>query len=829
VARISGLGQRAAIAAVVAMLLSGCALAAALIAAADARAQSRDLSLRLVPAAAEAGLLLGQYTGQQTLLRDYVTENSQAALASYRRLGQEIPGQQQKVAALLRGYHRMPAQLAEANAAYRTWLAKVAGLQLAAMARGDHAGAVRLADDITMNRVYSLAVRTRMATLQSAITAIQGRVTSRLISIQRVLLDALLAACAVLAIIAIGGMVVVRRWLLRPFLAIRHATDAIAAGEYRTTVPEAGPAELAALARSAEQMRTRLVDALGTAEKAQQGFRGLFNDLPDATLTVAQDGTILMANAQAEQMFGYTAAELAGQPVEVLVPAAARTGHPAKRAAYFANPVARPMAAGLELTAVARDGRAFPVEISLSSIPTGDGLVAAAAIRDITERLGIQSERDRLRVEADRAHYSERLEQAERLESLGQLVGGVAHDFNNLLNVISGYNGFISEEAARLAETDPRIMPMLADIEQVRGAAERAATLTRQLLTFARRDLVHPQVLSLNDVVRELEHLLRRTLGEHIELIFTPDPGLWAVSADPGQVEQVIVNLAVNARDAMPGGGTLTIDTANIEADETYAAPRPELTPGRYARLRVSDTGTGMPPEVRDRVFEPFYTTKPKGSGTGLGLATVYGIITRAGGHAQVYSEPGLGTTFTALLPATTTAGAPVTPVTRPAVTPAAGSGEAILLIEDEKSLSELTRRILARNGYQVYAAADPEDVLSRAADPGLRIDLLLTDVVMPGMLGNELAARVTEERPGLPVLYMSGYAHSVLDTQGALDPHVDLLEKPFSEAHLLCRVRRALGHVTGHEAPAVGPAAADPPPAPHGRPVRRSARPPVA
>jgi CheY-like chemotaxis protein len=213
----------------------------------------------------------------------------------------------------------------------------------------------------------------------------------------------------------------------------------------------------------------------------------------------------------------------------------------------------------------------------------------------------------------------------------------------------------------------------------------------------------------------------------------------------------------------------------------------------------VSDTGAGMPPEVRDRVFEPFFTTKPKGSGTGLGLATVYGIINRAGGSAQVYSEPGLGTTFTALLPAT--AEAPVATVARPAVAPVAGSGEALLLVEDEKSLSELTRRILARNGYLVHAASDPEDALHRAANPDLRIDLLLTDVVMPGMLGNELAARVTTLRPGLPVLYMSGYAHSVLDTQGALDLHVDLLEKPFSEPALLCRVRRALGHVTGHAA----------------------------
>ena len=798
-ARISGLGQRAAISAVVAMLLTGCALAAALITAADARAQSNDLSRRLVPAAGATGLLLGQYTGRQTLLRDYITSNSQAALADYQRLGREIPGQQQKVARLLHGYRRMPAQLAKGETAYRSWLAHVAAPQLAAAAAGNFARARALQADIPRTRPYSLAMRGEMTTLQAEITFMQARVTSRLITIQHILLYSLLAACAVLAVITIGGMVVVRRWLLRPFLAIRHATDAIAAGEYGTTVPLVGPAELADLGRSAEQMRTRLVDALGSAEQAEQRFRALLDSAPDATLTVAKDGSILMVNAQAERMFGYTAAELAGQPVEMLVPAAVRAGHPAKRTGYFAHPVARPMGAGIELSAVDKDGREFPVEISLSAIPTRGGLVATAAIRDITGRLAVQAESDRLRTETDRAHYAQRLEQAERLESLGQLVGGVAHDFNNLLNVISGYNDFTAEEAARLAETDPRVAPMLADIEQVRGAAERATTLTRQLLTFARRDLVHPQVLSLNDVIHGVEQLLRRTLGEHIDLIISPAGDLWAVSADPGQIEQVVVNLAVNARDAMPGGGTLTIDTGNIDADETYAASRPDLTPGRYARLRVSDTGTGMPPEVRDRVFEPFFTTKPKGSGTGLGLATVYGIITRAGGHAQVYSEPGLGTTFTALLPAT--ADVPVAARATPAAAPAAGSGEAILLIEDEKSLSELTRRILARNGYLVHAASDPEDALRRAADHDLRVDLLLTDVVMPGMLGNELAARVTALRPGLPVLYMSGYAHSVLDTQGALDLHVDLLEKPFSESALLCRVRRALGHVTGQAA----------------------------
>ena len=293
-----------------------------------------------------------------------------------------------------------------------------------------------------------------------------------------------------------------------------------------------------------------------------------------------------------------------------------------------------------------------------------------------------------LRADAERAAAQDRLRHAERMESLGQLVGGIAHDFNNLLNVIAGYSDLLAEEIAGLAAEDARLGSVLGDVEQVRGAAQRAVRLTRQLLIFARSDVVHPEVLSLNDTVTGLEQLLRRTLGEHITLNTAPAGGLWPVKADAGQLEQVLVNLAVNARDAMPGGGKLTIDTANITVDEAYADGRPGLEPGRYARLRVSDTGTGMPPEVLARVFEPFFTTKPKGKGTGLGLATFYGIITGAGGHAQIYSEPGLGTTITGLLPATSEDAA------RSAAPPAAaprGRGETILLVEDETSLQELT------------------------------------------------------------------------------------------------------------------------------------------
>jgi signal transduction histidine kinase/ActR/RegA family two-component response regulator len=406
---------------------------------------------------------------------------------------------------------------------------------------------------------------------------------------------------------------------------------------------------------------------------------------------------------------------------------------------------------------------------------------------------------DVVRADAERAAAQGRLRQAERMESLGQLVGGVAHDFNNLLNVIGGFSDMVAEEIAGLAVQDARLGSVLDDVEQVRGAAQRAARLTRQLLIFARSDVVHPEVLSLNDIIAGLEQLLRRTLGEHISLTVTPADGLWPVKADAGQLEQVLVNLAVNARDAMPGGGKLTIDTANITVDEAYAQGRPGLEPGRYARLRVSDTGAGMPPEVVARVFEPFFTTKPAGKGTGLGLATFYGIITGAGGYPQIYSELGFGTTITGLLPASSEKAA--TAAAPPSVAPR-GRGETILLVEDEASLRELAGRILTRNGYQVRVARTAMEAPGIAGDTGQPIDLLLTDVVMPEMLGNEVARQVRAVRPALPVLYMSGYAQPILDTHGAFANQIDLLEKPFTEATLLTCVRRAIdngAHPSSH------------------------------
>jgi hypothetical protein len=537
-----------------------------------------------------------------------------------------------------------------------------------------------------------------------------------------------------------------------------------------------------------------------TQLRAQAKFEGLLNAAPDAMVGVARDGRITLVNAQAERLFGYHRDELLGEQVEILVPDGLREGHARYRYDYFADPQPRPMGHDRTLAARRKDGTDFPAEISLSALETEDGLVVSAAIRDVTDRLAAAAERERLKAAAERERLEAQLHHARRLESLGQLAGGVAHDFNNLLAVMINYTAFVAEQIARVADTDPTGSWETArsDLAQVLRAGERATALTHQLLAFGRREVIRPRVLSLNSAVTEVEHLLRRTLGEHIQLQAVLEPDLWLTVADPGQLEQVLVNLAVNARDAMPEGGTLTISTGNATvAAADHAQPPPGRpaglppVPGRYVRLRVADTGTGMPPEVADRAFEPFFTTKAKGRGTGLGLATVYGIITQAGGHVEIQSAPGAGTAVVVLLPVTeqqATAGdEPATP--RPLVR----GGETVLVVEDERALREVASRILGRHGYHVLTAGSGPEALKIVEHRTDGIHLLLTDVVMPQMLGEELAAKVRELCPDICVLYMSGYAQPVLASQGTLDDGVTLVEKPFSEPVLLERVREVL------------------------------------
>jgi CheY-like chemotaxis protein len=358
----------------------------------------------------------------------------------------------------------------------------------------------------------------------------------------------------------------------------------------------------------------------------------------------------------------------------------------------------------------------------------------------------------------------------------------VAHDFNNLLTVISGYTESLLEGRERSEEFE---------LGQIAAAAERATILTRQLLAFSRRQVLQPRVVLLNDVVEGIAPMLSRLIGEDLELVAALEPQLSRVLADPNQVEQVLLNLAVNARDAMPNGGRLTIQTANVELDEEYVAHHGESTAGSHVMLAVSDTGTGMDPETLTHMFEPFFTTKPVGTGTGLGLATVYGIVKQSEGSIWAYSEPGKGTTFKIYLPATEAVAALEAP--RPGRALAAVGLETILLAEDEEPLRTLTAKLLERHGYVVFTATSADEALRIAAENSRRIDLLLTDLIMPGLSGSAVAERVSELVPGIKVLFMSGYSDDIVVRNGILAPGAAFLEKPFSSTDLAAKVRATL------------------------------------
>jgi len=423
-----------------------------------------------------------------------------------------------------------------------------------------------------------------------------------------------------------------------------------------------------------------------------------------------------------------------------------------------------------------KDGTVIDVEITTDDLTFGDRPARVVMAQDVTQKQKLEQQ----------------LQKAQRMESLGQLAGGVAHDFNNLLGVILNFSWFV--KANLIAELEggsgERWRSVLKDVERIERAAQDAARLTHQLLAFARVEVVQPRAMDIDSVVSEMAPLLRRTLGEHIELDATPGPDLWLVIIDPGQLSQVLINLAVNSRDAMPKGGRLTIDTRNVEVDSTYAAGRHDLKQGRYVRLRVSDTGIGMDKNTLERAFEPFFTTKPRGQGTGLGLATIHGIVIQAGGRIDVYSELGMGTRVSVLLPATdqaqTSSEAAIAGSLRIAT-------ETVLVVEDSDDLREIVDRILSKTGYKVMAAANGAAALAMAGEYTGRIDVLLTDLIMPGMLGTELAPRLLMSRPDLRVLYMSGFAHPVLGSTGTVTGDVALLDKPFTEPTLLAGVRRVL------------------------------------
>ena len=427
--------------------------------------------------------------------------------------------------------------------------------------------------------------------------------------------------------------------------------------------------------------------------------------------------------------------------------------------------------------------------------------------RETQERTEVSAGADRRITREARERKDQSLVQAQRLESLGQLAGGVAHDFNNLLGVILNYLSFASEDVAAAAGPDPapHLAAAGADLAEVKKAAQRAAVLTHQLLLFARRDVVRPQVLDFDSVIASVEDMLRMTLGEHVELVITPAGDLWPVLADPGQLEQVLVNLAVNARDAMPGGGTLTIDTGNITVDADMIAGGSKARPGRNVRLRVSDTGVGMTAEIaRARVRAVLHhQAGRRRDGTGACHRLRDSRAGRRGHPDLLRTRSGHDVRHH---PASHRRGA--TPLAEPAPYHRTPKGETVLVVEDEAALREVTKRIFTRNGYQVITAASGPEALAIAAEWPGEIHLLVTDVVMPHMLGREVAEKMRAVKPGIEVLFMSGYARPVLASQGRLDPNVALVEKPFSETDLLAMAGQVLnGHFPGFTTTGGGPA----------------------
>jgi PAS domain S-box-containing protein len=628
-------------------------------------------------------------------------------------------------------------------------------------------------------------------------------------------------------------------------------------------------------------------------KRIEERLRRLLDSAPDAMVIAGNDGRIVLVNSQTEKLFGYKREELLGQPVEVLVPERFWNHHRAHRDSYMINPQVRAMGAGSELYGLKKDGTEFPVEISLSPQQTDEGVLVSSTIRDITERkrvddalrrseanframiegtygvyratpegkllvvndalvrmLGYESAKEllALNLAADvfekgeytpllfdqpgtrkqfaklEAHWKQkdgkiipveisgravrdeagivlyfeviaenvshvrgveqRLRHVQKMEAIGRLAGGIAHDFNNVLGVIVAYSEMLVEKLHDNAE----LSPLVASITK---AVERGGTLTRQLLAFSRQQVLEPQVISFSEHLEGIKEMLARVIGEDIHLAILPGNTKLRVKVDPTQLEQVVMNLVVNARDAMPDGGRLSIESSEIDIDDDYCSRNPEARPGRHVMMAVTDSGCGMTPEVLSRIFEPFFTTKEQGKGTGLGLATIYGIVKQSGGHISAYSEVGRGTTFKVYLPATQEE------IDKPEIPSqervAPRGEETILVVEDEESLRSVTREFLLNKGYQVIVAEDFQKALEASENNPRHIDLLMTDVVLPGSSGPKLADRLANSRPEMKVLFVSGYTADALVHGDLHRTDFAFLSKPFSLNTLARKIRTIL------------------------------------
>jgi PAS domain S-box-containing protein len=494
----------------------------------------------------------------------------------------------------------------------------------------------------------------------------------------------------------------------------------------------------------------------------------LLNAVQQAVVATDPDGIVIFWNKFAENLYGWTATEAVGEMIEELTPSPFLRDHGAE--------IVERGAAGVswtgEFLVQGKSGKAFPALLTTSPVLDEKGRVLGfvRVSIDLTERRNLE----------------EQFRQSQKMDAVGRLAGGIAHDFNNLLTVIRLNTEIILDS---FDATDPRS----DDVRQIKSAAERASSLTRQLLAFSRKQILQPRVLDMNSVVGTVEPMLRRLIGEDITIISLCAARGYVV-ADPGQLEQILVNLVVNARDAMPQGGRISIETKNVELDETYTSEHAPVVAGRYVMLAVSDTGVGMNADTREHAFDPFFTTKDPGKGTGLGLATVYGIVKQSGGYVWIYSEPNAGTALKLYFPEVSAATAfGAGPEYQPALKAPNRGSETILLVEDEEAVRGLACRILERQGYRVIAAQHGRDAMEIASKETGHIDLVLTDVVMPGMNGRGLVERLAGIRPTIKSLYMSGYTDDDIIRRGFIEPSKSFLQKPFTSEALLQTVRKVL------------------------------------
>jgi two-component system, cell cycle sensor histidine kinase and response regulator CckA len=513
--------------------------------------------------------------------------------------------------------------------------------------------------------------------------------------------------------------------------------------------------------------RLQVQEALLHSEKQ---FRNLLENVQLVAVMLDRKGNVTYCNGYLLGLTGWSNEEILGKSwFDLFLPEEARESVRSFFNAGIAN-AALPIQQENAIVTRKGDRRLIVWNNSMLYDPRGDATGTASIGIDVTEHRSLE----------------EQLRESQKMDAVGRLAGGIAHDFNNLLTVIIGYGDLL---LSKIGEDKP----MSFEAGEIRKAALKAASLTSQLLAFSRRQILSPEVLDLNGIVTDVEKMLRRIIEEHIDLELNLDEGLWKVKADRNRIEQVIVNLAINAKDAMPKGGTLTIETRNIRIDDRTARITPEISPGAYAVFSIKDTGHGMDRKTMARIFEPFFTTKEVGKGTGLGLATVYGIVMQSGGQIHVDSEPGHGTTFTIYLPRVREAASPPKEAAPAGRIASPSFSRTVLLVEDSDTVRELTRNILEITGYDVLEAVSPEDAIRLCESHEGEIHLLLTDVVMPGMSGRDLSDRVRPVRPGMKVLYMSGYTDEAIVDQGILNAGIHFIPKPFSPASLTQKILEVL------------------------------------